>query len=57
MDVRETANIGNLCGGAIPEVFDRTLEQVINMWISNGNHYRKLQKRHGVAAEAPRRYA
>ena len=29
MDVRETANIGNLCGGAIPEVFDRTLEQVM----------------------------
>ena len=69
MDVRETANIGNLCGGAIPEVFDRTLEQVMKN-IADINcpaeqkreitlkiSFKPVQKRHGVAAEAPRRYA
>lgn len=29
MDVRETMNIGNICGGAIPEVFDKTLDSIL----------------------------
>lgn len=29
MDHRETMNIGNIAGGAIPEVFDKTLDSVL----------------------------
>lgn len=29
MDVRDTINIGNICAGSVPEVFERTIGEVL----------------------------